>query len=243
MSTLYLDPRLDADGLERGATVRLRGDEARHAATVSRVRPGERIAVGDGAGLLVWGPVVSASATEVVVEVDEIRAEEEPRPALWLAQALAKGDRDELAIQAATELGVAGVVPWAAERSVSRWEGQKAARGRVRWQTIVREATKQSVRPRVPEVATIASTPELSRLPGLVVVLDPGAEGRIGALDLAGTERVTLVVGPEGGISARELGILESAGARRVRLGREVLRTSTAGPAALAALNLALGRW
>jgi 16S rRNA (uracil1498-N3)-methyltransferase len=242
MASLYLNPELEPADAEIGARVGVTGEEARHAVTVARVRLGERIAIGDGSGFVAWGAVVAASAAELAIEVDEVRHDPELEPALWLAQALAKGDRDELAIQAATELGVAGVIPWSAERSVSRWEGAKADKGRERWGAIVREASKQAIRSRVPDVATLASTTELARLPGQLLVLDP--LGEIAMTELTPDEaRVTLVVGPEGGISPRELETLTAAGAVRVRLGTEVLRTSTAGPAALAVLNARLGRW
>src|SRR5690606_8319754 len=112
---------------------------------------------------------------EVEVRVEEVRRDAAPSPQLWLAQALAKGDRDELAVQAATELGVSGVIPWAAERSVSRWAGAKAERGRARWAAIVRAATKQSIRSRIPEVAPLATTAQLATLPGRLLVLDPDA--------------------------------------------------------------------
>ncbi len=240
MASLYLSDDLGAPRV--GTRVEVTGDEARHALQVARIRPGERIAVGDGRGTIVRGAVVAAPAGVLAVEVDEVAHEPEPRPALWLAQALAKGDRDELAVQAATELGVAGVVPWAAERSVSRWEGAKVARGEERWRAIVREASKQSIRPRVPEVAPLATTAQLAGLPGLVLVLVPGAEMPLTAAAID-AERITLVVGPEGGIAPRELDRLTDAGAVPVRLGAEVLRTSTAGPAALAVLAARLGRW
>jgi len=242
MASLYLNPELEPADAELGARVSVAGDEARHAVTVARVRLGERIAIGDGAGFVVWGLVVAASAAELAIEVDEVRHDPEPEPPIWLAQALAKGDRDELAIQAATELGVAGVIPWAAERSVSRWEGAKAAKGRERWTSIVREASKQAIRSRVPDVSALASTTELAALPGRLLVLDPLGDIPLTELPLD-DERVTLVVGPEGGIAPREFDALVAAGALRVRLGSEVLRTSTAGPAALAVLNARLGRW
>jgi len=242
MASLYLSPELEPADAEVGARVSLTGDEARHAVTVARVRVGERIAIGDGSGFVVWGPVVAASAAELAIEVDEVRHEPEPEPPIWLAQALAKGDRDELAIQAATELGVAGVIPWAAERSVSRWEAAKAAKGRERWASIVREASKQAIRSRVPDVAAPAGTADLAALPGRLLVLDPLGDIPLTEVPL-GDERVTLVVGPEGGIAPREFDALVASGALRVRLGAEVLRTSTAGPAALAVLNARLGRW
>ena len=242
MASLYLNPELEPADAELGSRVSITGDEARHAVSVARVRVGERISIGDGSGFLVRGAVVEASPNELAIEVDEVRHDPEPEPPLWLAQALAKGDRDELAVQAATELGASGVIPWAAERSVSRWDGVKAVRGQERWGSIVREASKQAIRSRVPDVAALATTAQLAALPGRVLVLDPLAELALTAVDL-GEERIVLVVGPEGGISPREFEVFEAAGAIRVRLGSEVLRTSTAGPAALAVLNARLGRW
>src|SRR5690606_36388013 len=147
------------------------------------------------------------------------------------------------AVQAATELGAAEVIPWAAERSVTRWEGAKVARNEQRWRTIVREASKQAIRPRVPEVAPLETTAQLAALPGLVIVLEPTASVPLTAVALDDADRVTLVVGPEGGVAPRELDRLRQSGAVLARLGTEVLRTSTAGPAALAVLNARIGRW
>lgn len=238
MASLYLDPALSEADAASGR-VRISGDEARHAITVARVRMGERLAVGDGAGLLVEGTVASTEGGVLELDVEVLRRDERPVPELWLAQALAKGDRDELAVQAATELGVSGVIPWQAERSVSRWDGAKAAKGRERWRSIVREASKQSIRAWVPEVAEPATTADLARLTGLVLVLEPTASLALTDVPLDDHDRITLVVGPEGGVAPRELERF----AHHVRLGPEVLRTSTAGPAALAVLNARLGRW
>ncbi len=243
MASLYLIPQIDARDAVAGGTVRVTGDEARHAISVARLRVGERVAVGDGAGLIVEGVVSSTDAGELEVSVDGASRAERPRPELWLAQALAKGDRDELAVQAATELGVTGVVPWAAERSVSRWEGAKAGRGRERWQSIVREASKQAIRAWVPEVAALADIRALCAFDGAILPLEPTAATALSTLALSGADRILLVVGPEGGISPGELAAFDEAGATAVRLGPEVLRTSTAGPAALAVLNATLGRW
>jgi 16S rRNA (uracil1498-N3)-methyltransferase len=242
VASLYLALELRGADVGAGSVVQVTGDEARHAITVARVRVGERISVSDGDGLLATGSVTSTDGGVVSVEIESAARHPAPAPELWLAQALAKGDRDELAVQAATELGVSGVIPWAAERSISRWEGAKATKGRDRWASIVREATKQSIRPRVPVVESIVSTAALSRLPGSILVLEPEATTRLTEVPLDGA-RITLVVGPEGGIAPRELDALLSAGAFLVRLGPEVLRTSTAGPAALAILNGRLGRW
>ncbi|CAN5363325.1 16S rRNA (uracil(1498)-N(3))-methyltransferase [soil metagenome] len=242
MASLYLSPDLPVDAAP-GTIVHVTGDEARHAITVARLRVGENVAVGDGAGIILHGKVTSTAGANLAIEVDHVIREESPRPELWLAQALAKGDRDELAVQAATELGVSGVIPWAAERSVSRWDGAKVAKGRERWASIVREASKQAIRGRVPQVAELATTAQLATLPGLVVVLEPTASIALTALSIDDAARITIVVGPEGGVSPRELEALQKSGATLVRLGSEVLRTSTAGPAALAVLNARLGTW
>ena len=244
MSHLYLDESLELAAVAPGATVELGGDEARHAVTVSRVRPGERIAIGDGRGTFVHGAVVSTGPRELSLEVDEVVVEEAPSPRITLVQALAKGDRDELAVQAATELGVDAIVPWAAARSVSRWEGAKAEKGRQRWAAIVREAVKQSIRSWVPPVAPVTATAGLpAALEGSrMLLLEPTASITLTELPPDGRD-LALVVGPEGGIAPAELERLVVAGAEPVRLGASVLRTSTAGPAAIAVLNARLGRW
>jgi 16S rRNA (uracil1498-N3)-methyltransferase len=244
MSSLYLDETLDFAGVAAGATVVLDGDEARHAVTVARVRAGERVAIGDGRGRIVRGAVTATEPRRLQLEVDEVHVEEAPSPRITLVQALAKGDRDELAVQAATELGVDRIVPWSAARSVSRWEGAKAEKGRVRWATIVREAVKQSIRAWVPAVDAVATTGQLpARFEGeRMLLLEPTARTPLSGIRPDGRDLV-LVVGPEGGIDPRELERLEAAGAERVRLGNSVLRTSTAGPAAIAVLSASLGRW
>jgi len=251
MAHFYLDESLAAqleaasDGPE--VIVTLRGPDARHAVTVARVRPGESLRLGDGAGLVVHGTVTEAEPAALALRVERVERHERPAPRILLAQALAKGGRDELAVQAATELGVDGVIPWQAARSVSRWEGAKLAKGVARWSAIVREASKQSLRPWLPGVERLASTGELAaRASGAVmIVLDTAAERPLTALTAAdfGEGDIVLVVGPEGGITDAELEQLEAAGAHRVRLGDTVLRTSTAGPAAITLLTAALGHW
>lgn len=244
MASLYLDEGAELAAVAAGDVVRLGGPEARHAVQVARVRLGERISIGDGRGTVVTGPVLESGQGELTIEVAELVREQPATPALVLVQALAKGDRDELAVQAATELGVDRIVPWAAARSVSRWEGAKAEKGRQRWATIAREASKQSIRAWVPEVE--AATPT-ARLPELLagtrlLVLEPTAERGLAQLEL--DERpLALLVGPEGGVAPEELARLTAAGAEPVRLGPTVLRTSTAGPAAIALLSARLGRW
>lgn len=242
MSSLYV--REDLEAAEAGARLTLTGPEAKHAATVNRTRPGQTVSIGNGRGLVASGEVVVATGAELTIEVASVRQEERPAPRITLVQALAKGDRDELAIQAATELGIDRVVPWSAARSVSRWEGAKVAKGRDRWSTIVREAAKQSIRAWVPDVGELTTTAQVAALAtgADVLVLEPTGDAALTAFT-PGERELVLVVGPEGGIAPAELEVLRAAGARIVRLGDTVLRTSTAGPAALAVLNASLGRW
>jgi 16S rRNA (uracil1498-N3)-methyltransferase len=228
-----------------GSSAQLTGSEARHAVTVSRVQVGERVLIGNGAGLTVSGPIVRAEPALLEIEVDEVTQEPSSTPGIWLAQALAKGDRDELAVQAATELGIDGVIPWMAQRSISRWEGAKVAKGHARWEAIVREASKQAIRTWIPEVGELVSTKQSALLAAhtRMFVLDPTGSTALTELSPEIDRDVVLVVGPEGGIAPAELQMLVAAGAVIVRLGSTVLRTSTAGPAAIAVLNAKLGRW
>ncbi|WP_022883945.1 16S rRNA (uracil(1498)-N(3))-methyltransferase [Glaciibacter superstes] len=260
MAHFFLDESLDPGECTPGSTVSIGGTEARHAVTVSRVREGERLLIGNGSGLMVSGTVAGAAATELRLVITEARIVPAPSRRITLVQALAKGDRDELAVQAATELGIDEVVPWSASRSVSRWEGAKRIKGRNRWTSIVREAAKQSIRAWLPSVAGLATTNDLARRAAgsRMLVLEPTASVRLTALAIDSVEidsveidsveidplaDFCLVVGPEGGITPAELEALTEAGALAVRLGDTVLRTSTAGPAALAVLNQSLGRW
>jgi 16S rRNA (uracil1498-N3)-methyltransferase len=227
-----------------GDVIALTGAEAKHASVVRRVRVGETITLGDGRGVWIEGAVEDVSAARVTVRVAARSVRETPESRIVLVQALAKGDRDELAVQAACELGVDEIVPWQAARSVSRWEGPKAVKGRERWAMIVREAAKQAHRAWVPEVAPVTTTAQLAAraAEARMLVLDPWTDARLSGIRSDGRD-IVLIVGPEGGIAPEELERLESAGAERVRLGDTVLRTSTAGPAAIAVLSAALGRW
>jgi len=234
----------DATAATAGSVVALTGAEAKHAAVVRRVRIGEPITLGDGAGVWLEGEVAAAEPARVEVRILTRRQDPRPDPRILLVQALAKGDRDELAVQAACELGVDEIVPWQAARSVSRWEGAKAAKGRERWASIVREAAKQAHRPWIPEVSAVETTADLARRATTqrVLILDPTAPAALSAV-VPDERDIVLVVGPEGGIAPDELDRLVTAGAERVLLGETVLRTYTAGPAAIAVLNVARGRW
>jgi len=230
-----------------GLAVTLGGSEGKHAVNVRRMRVGEGIQLSDGKGLRVRGTVSALGNNSLTVAIETVAQETAPTVGLTIVQALAKGDRDELSIQAATELGCWGVVPWQADRSISKWEGAKVAKSVDRWQTIVAEAAKQSLRVFEPIVAQPINSKQLASAVGdfdLVLVLDPTAEVGLGGFDITGAHKsVAIVVGPEGGISDSELLALEQAGAKRVQLGEPILRTSTAGVAAIAVIQAKLGLW
>ena len=232
--------------VEVGAVIDLSGPEAKHAVSVRRMRTGEAIQLTNKTGLRVRGSVESIIGNSLHVRVESVEQEQIPQFQLTLVQALAKGDRDELAIQAATELGVMAVVPWEADRSVSRWIGIKEAKGVERWQSIVTEAAKQSLSVWHPKVDAPIKGVQVAQLVDsydAVLVLDPSAEKGIGSTNLPSSGTVAFVVGPEGGISELELEALEKAGAVRVNLGASILRTSTAGVAAISAILALTGRW
>ena len=228
-----------------GTEFLLGGAEGKLAAVVRRMRAGEDIQLTDGKGLRASGRVARIEGSAVAILIEEAVTEQLPSLQLTLVQALAKGDRDELAVQAATELGALNVIPWQANRSVSRWEGVKAEKGRQRWQTIATEAAKQSLRVFEPSVQTIVSTKEFVRQIAdfdVVLVLDPTSKFGLSSVKDS-TGKIAVVVGPEGGIDEHELEAMEVAGAKLVHMGSGILRTSTAGMAAISFLVGGSGLW
>lgn len=232
--------RLGAD------SVLLDGAEGRHAATVRRLEPGERVDLADGAGLVCECMVEAAGRDELTLSVLKRYELPLPSPRLVAVQALPKGDRGELAVEMLTEVGADAIVPWAATRCITQWKGPRGEKSLARWRSSAREAAKQSRRPRIPEVVDVASTREVAALAAgaaLAVVLDSDAATSLATLEVPAAGDVLVVVGPEGGITPDELDALRAAGAVPARMGREVLRTSTAGVAALAAIQARTPRW
>jgi 16S rRNA (uracil1498-N3)-methyltransferase len=228
-----------------GDVVVLDGLEGRHAATVRRTRVGEHLLLTDGAGLRVEGEVVAVGSGTLDLQVVSVLSDPEPAPRFVLVQALAKNDRDDQAVEAATECGVDEVVPWQASRSVVQWRGERGEKARRKWDAVLVAATKQSRRTRRPVLAPTASTADLAarvRGSAAAFVLHEDATVPLAGVTLPDAGDVLVVVGPEGGISPDELAALEDAGAVVVRLGSTVLRASSAGPAALAVLS-AMSRW
>jgi 16S rRNA (uracil1498-N3)-methyltransferase len=240
----HLVPSLAGVGV--GDQVTVEGDEAHHAVAVRRLRVGESVVLTDGRGAAVTAEVTSTGKRVFAARVDGVDSTPEPQPSLTVVQALPKGDRGELAVEVLTEVGVARVVPWAAARSVAVWKGERVAKGLARWRSTAREAAKQSRRVWHPEIADLATTDQVTDLvrdAALAVVLHEEATEPLRGLDVPATGDVVVVVGPEGGLTDEEVAGFAREGAHPVRLGAEVLRTSTAGLAAVSALLSRTSRW
>lgn len=230
-----------------GSVITLSGPEGHHAAAVRRLRPGERADVSDGAGTVAEGVVLTVTKDSVTLELRAVHAVPPPQPRVVVAQALPKGDRGELAVELMTEIGVDAIIPWAAERTITKWQAERGQKALAKWRATAREAAKQSRRPWLPEVTELATTTALatrvSAETRLAIVLEADADAKLHELKLPETGDILLIVGPEGGISPAERATLRDAGAVEARLGPTVLRTSTAGAAAAAVLLSRTPRW
>jgi 16S rRNA (uracil1498-N3)-methyltransferase len=228
-------------GAITGDRITLTGDEGRHAADVRRLKVGERVGLTAGAGSLLRGVVAEVKRGQLVVEVVDRVDVPRPQPRLTVVQALARGGRDEQAVESMTEVGVDQVIGWNAARNVAHWTDRTHAK----WTTTSRAAAKQSRRVWWPAIIGPESTADIAarcQAADLAVVLHEGATVALSGLAFPATGEVVVVVGPEGGITDVELTAFSDAGAVVSRLGRTVLRSSTAGVAALAVINAAT-RW
>lgn len=241
---VHLVPSLGGVGVDDVVTVE--GEEAHHAVAVRRLRVGEQVVLTDGRGARLTGVVTETGKRVFVVRAEEVERLPEPTPEIVVVQALPKGERGELAVEVLTEIGAARIVPWAASRSVAVWKGERAVKSHARWVATAREAAKQARRAWGPEVAPLADTAAVAALlaeADLAIVLHEDATSSLAALEVPSAGRIAVVVGPEGGLTAEEVAVFAAAGAHTVRLGSEVLRTSTAGVAAVAALLARTPRW
>ena len=229
-----------------GDTIALEGSEGRHAVTVRRIRAGEQLALTDGAGTTAVVTVSSTSKSSLEATVDSVTSSPAETPRIVVVQAIPKGERGELAVEMLTEVGVDVIVPWAASRSVAVWRGDRAEKSLAKWRSAAREAAKQARRSWFPEVTDLATTDDVTALlakAGVPVVLHEGASGPLANIPIPGRAEVVIVVGPEGGISDEELEAFSAVGAEPMRMGTSVLRSSTAGVAAAAALLSRTPRW
>lgn len=233
-----------------GALAIVDGDEGFHAATVRRIRPGAELVLGDGAGDLARCRVEQAGRDGLSARVLARWGVAPARPAVTVVQALPKSERSELAIELATEAGADAFVAWQAARCVANWQGARVDNGLRRWRAAARSAARQSRRAHIPPVEGVLSTAALTQrvrdevaAGGTVLALHESGTDRLTGEQVARANSVLLVVGPEGGVAEQEVGALTDAGAVAVRLGPQVLRTSTAAAVALGALGVLTARW
>ncbi|MES1943857.1 hypothetical protein PC39_07069 [Salinisphaera sp. PC39] len=236
-------PRVHVEGpLAAGAEVRIEGDKAHHLRNVLRLRAGDGVILFDGGGGEYDATVADLGRGLIELSVDRYRPAHRESPLrLVLAQGIARGDRMDFAVAKAVELGVHAIRPLFTDKGQVRLDGERLARKLSHWRRVAESAAEQSGRERVPEVQEptplgdwLAVAPGTTRL-----VLDPAAES--GPASLPRTVDACLLIGPESGLSGAELEAASAAGFSRIRLGPRVLRTETAGPAALAILQALWG--
>ena len=225
-------------------TFTLDGDEGRHAATVKRMREGEVIHLCDGQGTRAIATVVKVHKHSLDLSIDQFTFEDAPEPRFVVVQALAKGERAELAVEMLTEVGADAIIPWRAEHSIGKWDSVE--KGLEKWRRTSRESAKQSRRAWIPEISNLKSTAEVCEMMSQaqsVFVLHESADQALAACAIREQGTIMIVVGPEGGISPDELAAFSAAGARVVHMGASVMRTSTAGAIAVGGLLMRSQRW
>ena len=230
--------------LSVGQLAVLDSDEGRHAVAVRRIQVGEQIELVDGLGTRATCEVVETSKRGLTARVDSVTSEPQGQPNFTVVQALAKGERSDLALEILTEVGVDQIIPWSAAHSIAKWD--ETGKGLTKWRRVVREASKQSRRARFPIVAELHNLDQVVQkiqASDLAIVLHESATDRLADAAVPTSGEVLLIVGPEGGISESELATFASAGAKILRMGDSVMRTSTAGGVGLAVLISQTNRW
>lgn len=231
------------DQINDGSIQTLDNDDAHHAIKVLRLKLGEVIKISDGVKKWVSGSIIEISKKELTISISERGDFEEKKPELVLVQAVTKSERNKEMLELAIEAGVDRIIPWQAERSISKWQSDSAQK----WEIGIKEACKQARQVRLPKLMpmlTTAGVVQLLSKDARIVVFHESASEKFTQLQLPESlASIYLVIGPEGGISQSELSIFENGGSKIVRLGETVLRSAHAGFAAISAVQTKLGRW
>ena len=231
------------DQINNGSTQILEKDEAHHAIKVLRLNLGEVIKISDGVKKWVSGPIIEISKKELTISVSEKGEFEEKKPELVLVQAVTKSDRNKEMLELVIESGVDRIIPWQAERSISKWQSDSAQK----WEIGIKEACKQARQIRLPKLMpmlTTAGVVQLLNKDAQAIVFHESASEKFAQMQLnQSLTSIFLIIGPEGGISPNELSVFENSGGKVVRLGETVLRSAHAGFAAISAVQTKLGRW
>jgi len=231
------------DQINDGSIQTLDNDDAHHAIKVLRLKLGEVIKISDGVKKWVSGSIIEISKKELTISISERGDFEEKKPELVLVQAVTKSERNKEMLELAVEAGVDRIIPWQAERSISKWQSDSAQK----WEIGIKEACKQARQVRLPKLMpmlTTAGVVQLLSKDARIIVFHESANEKFTQLQLPESlASIYLVIGPEGGISQSELSIFENGGSKIVRLGETVLRSAHAGFAAISAVQTKLGRW
>jgi 16S rRNA (uracil1498-N3)-methyltransferase len=231
------------DQINDGSTQTLDKDDAHHAIKVLRLKLGEVIKISDGVKKWVSGSIIEISKKELTISISERGDFEEKKPELVLVQAVTKSERNKEMLELAVEAGVDRIIPWQAERSISKWQSDSAQK----WEIGIKEACKQARQVRLPKLMpmlTTAGVVQLLSKEARIIVFHESAGEKFAQLQLPESlASIYLVIGPEGGISQSELSKFENGGSKIVRLGETVLRSAHAGFAAISAVQTKLGRW
>jgi 16S rRNA (uracil1498-N3)-methyltransferase len=218
----------------------IKGTEAHHALRVRRVREKEKLVVTDGFGIVGEVEVLALGpGDQVTVKVISKKTKVKKKPRVAVAQALAKGERSDLAIESLTEVGVDEII-----RCIVKWD-DKSEKGVEKWKQIARESSKQSRRAFFPEIKNCLDSKKIVGIfkdYSKVIILDPDSTVLFTDLIEQITEDVLLIIGPEGGIEENEMQLFSDNGALTATLGETILRTSTAGGIS-AAILLSKTRW
>ena len=231
--------------LRPGREVELPIQAGEHLARVLRLDRGHPLRLFDGSGDEYEAELASLAKRSVTARVlESAEAEDRESPLrITLAQGIARGEKMDWILQKATELGVARVVPVVTDRTEVKLDAERAERRVAHWEAVVASACEQCGRSRLPEVSEPVKLSDwaaaLDDGAGLRLALDP--QGDKTPRDLPGSAHATLVVGPEGGLSDHDLATLKAADFHGLRLGPRILRTETAGLAAIAAMQAILG--
>jgi 16S rRNA (uracil1498-N3)-methyltransferase len=228
---------------DRGDVV-IEGDEAHHVG-VARIKVGERVSVTNGVGRRAEVEVLDINKRNVGCRILEVTDEPRPKTILTIVQALTKGDRARETIELLTEGGAEIIIPWQAANSIGQWKEEKDALSK--WKSWAKEATKQSRRSWIPQILDLHSTSQLkTRIQDgeFTVVFHEASPNKLSEI-LVGTppKEITLIIGPEGGVTEDELAGFVSAGAQSALLGRPVFRSAHAGVAALSAVQTGFKIW
>ncbi len=231
--------------LQAGAELALPEEAANHLIRVMRLREGDDCVLFNGDGNDYRARVVAIGKRDCTVRIEFVQPLDNESPlSITLLQGIARGEKMDLILQKATELGASAIVPVIAERTEVKLDAARAQKRLAHWHSVIVSACGQSGRARIPDLSpplAVAQAASAQPAAALKLILDPLGEHRLASLNTAPEAGVVIAIGPEGGWSPRDRQILQESGFQGLQLGPRIMRTETAGLAAIAALQARLG--